>query len=85
MALGPFSAQDHVAISTLGLEFAVAQAAGFAAGYWLDGRFQTRPVFMLAGLAVGFALGLYIVIKAAKEMDKTSTLIQKADKKDGRS
>lgn len=85
MALGPISGKDHIAISTLGLEFAVAQGAGFAAGYWLDGRFHTRPAFMLAGLAAGFALGLYIVIKAAKEMDGKSNLTKKADKKDGRS
>lgn len=81
MGIGSFSKKDHLAISTLGLEFAVAQGAGFFAGYWLDKRFETRPVFMLAGLALGFALGLYIVIKAANNMERENTNLKKTDKK----
>lgn len=81
MGIGPFTKKDHLTISTLGLEFAAAQGAGLFAGYWLDKRFDTRPVFMLAGLALGFVLGLYIVIKAAKNMERENSNLTQTDKK----
>ena len=81
MGIGPFTTKDHLTISTLGLEFAVAQGAGLFAGYWLDKRLDTRPAFMLAGLALGFVLGLYIVVKAAKNMERENSNLTKTDKK----
>lgn len=65
MKLGPFSAQDQVTITTLGLEFTVAVVLGTAAGYWADKHFDTLPWGTIAGAGVGFALAMYIIVKEA--------------------
>ena len=82
MRIGPFSPQDTVVITTLGLEFAVAVAMCTAGGYWADRRWGTAPWMMVAGVFLGFALGMYIVIKEAKRMERAEAP-QKDDKKDG--
>lgn len=46
----------------IGLELAVGVGLGFWCGYRLDLRFATIPWFTLAGSAVGFAAGLYLVV-----------------------
>lgn len=84
MALGPFSKQDHMQITTLGLEFAVAEALGVWVGYWLDGKLGTRPWMLLLGACAGFSLGLYLVLRAAKEMTRDNANLKK-ERKDGRS
>lgn len=38
-------------------------------GYLLDGLLGTVPLFLLLGLALGFAAGLYYVYLALKRMD----------------
>ena len=58
MALGPFSKQDHLEITTLGLEFAVSEILGAGAGYFLDKHWGTSPWCLVAGAIAGFALGL---------------------------
>lgn len=68
MRLSPFSAQDFAAISTLGLEFAVAVALGIAGGYWIDSHYQTTPWGTIGGVVVGFALGMYILVRRAQQM-----------------
>ena len=73
MRYGPFSAQDFGAISTLGMEFAVAVALGVGAGYGLDRHFACAPWATVGGVLVGFGLGLYILIKEAKRMEKQKT------------
>lgn len=85
MAVGPFSKQDHVEITTLGLEFATAEGLGVWAGYWLDGKLGTSPWLLVAGALAGFALGFYIILRAAKNMSRADGNLKKADKKDGRS
>ncbi len=74
MRISPFSAQDFATISTLGLEFAVAVALAVAGGYWVDIKWNCAPWGMVAGVFVGFALGMYIVVKEAKKMERTSSL-----------
>lgn len=85
MAAGPFSKQDHVEITTLGLEFATAEGLGVWVGYWLDGKFGTSPWLLVIGALAGFALGFYIILRAAKNMSRADANLKKADKKDGRS
>lgn len=80
MAVGPFSKQDHVEITTLGLEFAVAMALGTWAGYFLDGKLGTSPWLLVAGAVAGFALGFYIILRAAKNMSRADGNSKKADK-----
>ena len=72
MRYGPFAAQDFAAISTLGLEFAVAVALGVGVGYWADYRFGLAPWGTVAGVFLGFTLGMYIVVKEAKRVEKLS-------------
>ena len=70
MSLKDFSAQDHVAITTLGLEFATAEILGVAFGFWLDKKYNSSPWFLVAGAVVGFMLGMYIVWRRAKDMER---------------
>ena len=84
MPLGPFSKEDHLQITTLGTEFAVAEMLGTALGFWLDRKWGTTPWMLLAGVAAGFALGFYIVLRAAKDMEK-QIKTQQVKKRNGRS
>ena len=70
MSLKDFSAQDHVAITTLGLEFATAEILGVGFGFWLDKKYNSSPWFLVAGAVVGFMLGMYIVWRRAKDMEQ---------------
>ena len=73
MKIGQFSAQDFATVSTLGLEFAVAVALGVGAGYWTDRKWNFFPWGTVTGVFAGFALGMYIVVKEAKRLEKTNT------------
>ena len=77
MALGPFSAKDHLEITSLGTEFALAEIIGAAVGYWLDNKLGTLPWCFLAGVGIGFALGMWRIISATKLANKD---LKKADK-----
>lgn len=68
--MGPFSKQDHLVITTLGLEFAVAELLGAGAGLYLDTKWGTTPWLFLFGVAAGFTLGMYIIIRGAQEMER---------------
>ena len=43
--------------SEIGLVLLVTTLAGVAAGYWLDQRLGTLPVFVLVGFLVGAGIG----------------------------
>ena len=77
MRFGPFAAQDFATISTLGLEFAVAVALGVAGGYYFDRKTGATPWGTIIGVFIGFALGMYIVVKEAKRLET----INRQDKK----
>lgn len=85
MALGPFSKQDHAAITSLGMEFAVSVGLCTWAGYVLDTKWGSAPWLLVVGAFAGFALGFYIILRAAKNMSRADANLTKADKKDGRS
>jgi F0F1-type ATP synthase assembly protein I len=44
--------------------------AGLGGGYWLDGRLETRPVFLLLGGALGMGAALYHFVRTVAEQDK---------------
>ena len=48
---------------------------GILAGLWLDGKFSSKPLFMILGLFLGLTVAGYGVYKM---------MIQAADKKDDR-
>ncbi len=81
MSLGPFSRQEHLVITTLGLEFAVAELLGGALGIWLDKKWETSPWMLVLGVLGGFALGMYRIIRFAQEMDRQG---KTAEKENGR-
>ena len=59
-----------VAVAGLGMEFAIAVGL-FALGGWaLDRHWQTSPWLLVAGVVLGFALGLYMLIRAGKQAFK---------------
>lgn len=63
---------DHLIIAGLGLEFATVMCIGFFGGYFLDKKYNTTPIFTLALSALAFALGIYLVVKAAKQTVNTN-------------
>lgn len=70
MTLKSFSKQDHLVITTLGLEFAAAEILGGGAGLWLDNKWGTSPWLFLLGVCGGFALGMYMIIRGAQEIHR---------------
>lgn len=84
--MGPFTKQDHLEIATLGLEFATVEVLCTLGGWWLDKRWGSLPWLTLAGAVLGFAWGMYLVVKGAQTgQEQTNLTAHKADKKDGRS
>lgn len=53
--------------TAIGMEFALCVGLMLWAGMWLDEKMKTSPVMMLAGLILGFAAGLYWLIKQARQ------------------
>ena len=78
MALGPFSAKDHLEIASLGTEIALAEVLGVAVGWWLDTKLGTLPWCLLGGALLGFALGLVRIVQVSQQASKK-------EKEDGRS
>jgi F0F1-type ATP synthase assembly protein I len=52
------------------MEFAITFGAMLCGGIWLDRRLETLPAFTLVGLACGFALGLWRLIRRARSAEK---------------
>ena len=71
MPLGSFKAQDQLEIASLGTEFALTEIIGAALGYWLDQKLGSLPWCLVAGVVIGFSLGLFRVIQVARAADKT--------------
>ena len=44
--------------------------AGFGAGYWLDERLNTRPVFVLLGSGLGIGAAMYYFYKSVAGPNK---------------
>jgi len=54
---------DLARYSGLGLQFAATIGVFALLGRWLDGRLGASPGCLLAGVFLGFGLGLYSMIK----------------------
>jgi F0F1-type ATP synthase assembly protein I len=50
-------------ITTIGLEMTLPACGG----YWLDVRLGTSPGFLIAGAALGFALGIWSLLQIARQ------------------
>lgn len=49
--------------TTIGVELAVTTTAGFYAGRYLDGKFDTTPLFLIICLLVGLGIGVLGIVK----------------------
>lgn len=63
---GPKGAPLGAALS-LGLELAVAMVLGVVGGRWADEKLGTSPALLLAGVALGFGAGLYLLVRGVKQ------------------
>lgn len=39
-------------------------------GYWLDGKWNKSPLFLIIGVFLGFALGMYNMIRVITELER---------------
>ncbi len=56
--------------SSMGVEFTFTFAVPLCIGLWLDGKTDTLPGFTLLGAAIGFAVGLWRLIKQGKQVQR---------------
>ena len=64
-------------LSTIGLAFVFALMMGFGAGYWLDGKFGTKPWLSLLGFAVGLAAGILNVVRTMRAVSAGERELQR--------
>ena len=57
---------------TLGIQLIVTILACVFAGHWVDGKFDTAPLWTLIGGLIGIAAGFYHFFKAVLKMDRKS-------------
>jgi F0F1-type ATP synthase assembly protein I len=51
---------------TVGLQLAVTILIFVYGGYWLDGKFDKRPLFLAIGTVLGMTVGFYNLLKELK-------------------
>lgn len=59
---------DPMRYASLGMEFIAAFGLMLFLGYLVDRHYGTLPAFTLVGAGVGFAAGMYRLIRRAKEL-----------------
>lgn len=64
-------------LSTIGLAFVFALMMGFGGGYWLDGKFGTKPWLSLLGFAVGLAAGILNVVRTMRAVSAGELELQR--------
>ena len=62
--------RDSLSYLGIGTALAVTLLVSVGAGYWIDKRFGTAPVFVLAGAAFGMFAVFYQLYKAYKTMTR---------------
>jgi hypothetical protein len=55
-------------LAGIGFEFIAAVGLLGGIGWWLDGTFNSAPWLMIAGFGLGFAAGLFLMVRAANQM-----------------
>jgi F0F1-type ATP synthase assembly protein I len=59
---------ESISYLGIGTALAVTLLLSVGAGYWIDKRFGTAPIFVLAGAAFGMFAVFYHLYKAYKSM-----------------
>jgi ATP synthase protein I len=57
-------------IAAVGFEVAIGVALGIVVGAWIDNKYKTSPWGVIIGLLLGFAGGMYLLIKDVLRMEK---------------
>ncbi len=57
-------------LSGLGFEFLAALAVPGGVGWWLDKKFGWSPWGLIIGIGLGFAVGLYTIVRASNRLMK---------------
>ena len=52
------------------IELCVGLGIGFGIGYGLDSFFETRPIFMVLFILLGFAAGVRVMLGTARQMQE---------------
>ena len=55
---------------SIGVEFTASILICLGAGWWIDKRFDTAPIFMLVGAFFGMAAGFYNLYRTVVRMSK---------------
>lgn len=58
-----------------------AVAIGYGAGWWLDGKFGTRPTLSFIGLLLGIAASFMTIVRVARELRRQETEEHEEDEK----
>jgi ATP synthase protein I len=66
-------------LTGVGFYVAVCILGGILAGLWIDNKLNTRPLFILLGLAVGLAVAFYGVYRMIRPV-----INSRQDREDGR-
>jgi ATP synthase protein I len=66
----------------IGIELLAAVLVGGAIGYFIDQHFNTKPIFLLAFLVLGFAAGVMDVLRVIKGLDSAVGLGRAVREKD---
>jgi len=66
----------------IGIELVAAVMVGSGLGWFLDDKFGTSPVFLLALVCLGFTAGVMNVIRLAKGLDKREGIGWGKDRKE---
>lgn len=66
-------ANQWLAFLNLGWIFAITLLICAGGGLWLDRRFGTSPILLLAGAFLGFAASGYALYKAVKKLETQET------------
>ncbi|HCX14091.1 MAG TPA: ATP synthase I [Rhodospirillaceae bacterium] len=68
----------------IGIELVVSVLVGGGIGLFIDNKLNTKPIFMLAFLALGFAAGVLNVLRLTKGLDQAVGLGRAMRNKEGR-
>ena len=58
-------------VATVGTQMAACVLVGWGAGYWLDGKFGTKPWLMLLFLLLGVVAGFKGLIETAQQISRS--------------
>jgi len=68
----------------IGIEMVVSVAVGAGIGYFIDGWADTRPLFMIVFLFLGFAAGIMNVLRIVRGLDEAVGLGRAMREKEAR-